>query len=95
MQTRVSSKGQVVLPSPIRRKLGLRTGDPLDAEVESGRIPTAFAQVRRVFSLTPSPGFPCSVATEGHLAQLAKTNDAMLATLDKRIPRAFLIPRSK
>jgi len=38
MQTKVSTKGQVVLPSPIRRKLGLRTGDPLDAEVESGRI---------------------------------------------------------
>ena len=38
MQTVVSTKGQVVLPKPIRQKLGLRTGDPLDAEVESGRI---------------------------------------------------------
>jgi AbrB family looped-hinge helix DNA binding protein len=38
MQTRVSTKGQVVLPHPIRRKLGLRTGDPLDARVEGGRI---------------------------------------------------------
>ena len=38
MRTRVSTKGQVVLPHPIRRKLGLRTGDPLDATVESGRI---------------------------------------------------------
>jgi len=27
-----------VLPGPIRRKLGLRTGDPLDAKVEGGRI---------------------------------------------------------
>jgi uncharacterized protein len=33
--------------------------------------------------------------TDGHLAQLAKTNGAMLATLDRRIPRAFLIPRGK
>ena len=33
--------------------------------------------------------------TGGHLAQLAKTNSAMLATLDKGIPRAFLIPRGK
>lgn len=38
METKISTKGQVVLPSPIRRKLGLRTGDPLDARVEGGRI---------------------------------------------------------
>ena len=38
MQTIVSTKGQVVLPKPILQKLGLRTGDPLDAEVEGGRI---------------------------------------------------------
>jgi AbrB family looped-hinge helix DNA binding protein len=38
MQTRVSTKGQIVLPAPLRRKLGIRTGDPLDASVESGRI---------------------------------------------------------
>jgi AbrB family looped-hinge helix DNA binding protein len=30
MQTRISSKGQVVLPGPIRRKLGLGPGDALD-----------------------------------------------------------------
>jgi AbrB family looped-hinge helix DNA binding protein len=34
MQTRVSSKGQIVLPGPIRRKLGIRAGDPLDIAVE-------------------------------------------------------------
>jgi AbrB family looped-hinge helix DNA binding protein len=38
MQTRVSTKGQLVLPQPIRRKLGLRPGDALDASLESGRI---------------------------------------------------------
>jgi AbrB family looped-hinge helix DNA binding protein len=38
MQTRVSTKGQVVLPHPIRRKLGLRAGDPLDAKVQGGCI---------------------------------------------------------
>lgn len=38
MQTRISSKGQVVLPSAIRRKLGLRPGDSLDASVKSGQI---------------------------------------------------------
>ncbi len=38
MQTRVSTKGQVVLPGPLRRRLGIRAGDPLEAEVEDGRI---------------------------------------------------------
>jgi len=30
--------------------------------------------------------------TDGHLAQLAKANGAVLATLDARIPGAFLVP---
>jgi len=38
MQTRVSTKGQIVLPDPIRKKLGIRAGDPLDASIEAGRI---------------------------------------------------------
>lgn len=38
MQTKVSTKGQVVLPSPLRRRLGIREGDPLDASIEGGRI---------------------------------------------------------
>jgi AbrB family looped-hinge helix DNA binding protein len=42
MQTRVSTKGQIVLPGLLRRKLGIRAGDVLDASVEpadgAGRI---------------------------------------------------------
>jgi len=38
MQTRVSTKGQVVLPGPLRRRLNIRAGDPLDANIEDGRI---------------------------------------------------------
>jgi AbrB family looped-hinge helix DNA binding protein len=38
MTTRISSKGQVVLPAPLRRKLGLRPGDSLVAVVEGDRI---------------------------------------------------------
>ena len=30
--------------------------------------------------------------TDGHLAELARGNEALLATLDRRIPRAFVIP---
>ena len=38
MRTKVSTKGQVVLPGPLRRRLGIRAGDPLDADIEAGRI---------------------------------------------------------
>ena len=38
MQTKVSTKGQVVLPSALREKLGLRPGDALDAKLEGGSI---------------------------------------------------------
>jgi AbrB family looped-hinge helix DNA binding protein len=38
METRVSTKGQVVLPGPLRRRLGIHSGDPLDVSVESGSI---------------------------------------------------------
>jgi AbrB family looped-hinge helix DNA binding protein len=38
MQTKVSTKGQIVIPGPLRRRLGIRPGDPMDAEIEAGRI---------------------------------------------------------
>ena len=62
MKTRVSTKGQVVLPAPIRRKLGLRAGDALDAKVESGHIvltppPRMRAQKARIL-LDPITGLP-------------------------------------
>ncbi len=33
--------------------------------------------------------------TDGHLAQLATANGAVLATLDERIPDAYLIPKNR
>jgi AbrB family looped-hinge helix DNA binding protein len=38
MTTKVSTKGQVVLPGPLRRRLGIRAGDSLQAEIQGGRI---------------------------------------------------------
>jgi len=38
MQTRVSSKGQVVIPAPVRRRLGIRAGDSLEIVVENDRV---------------------------------------------------------
>ena len=33
--------------------------------------------------------------TDGHLAELATANEAILATLDRQIPRAFIIPQGR
>jgi len=38
METRISTKGQVVLPSRIRRALGLEPGDTLQAEIDGSDI---------------------------------------------------------
>ena len=38
MRTTVSTKGQVVVPSRIRRRLGLQPGDSLEARVEGQQI---------------------------------------------------------
>lgn len=38
MRTKLSTKGQVILPEQIREQLGLRQGDPLDASIEGERI---------------------------------------------------------
>ena len=72
MQTRVSTKGQIVLPGPLRRKLGIRAGDLLDASVDTetgaGRIvltlrPKAEYQVRIVSD--PITGLPVLTAGPG------------------------------
>ncbi|HEV3219119.1 MAG TPA: AbrB/MazE/SpoVT family DNA-binding domain-containing protein [Candidatus Acidoferrales bacterium] len=38
METKVSTKGQVVLPSRIRRRLGLQPGDSLEAKLDGEHI---------------------------------------------------------
>ena len=47
MRIKVSTKGQVVLPSRIRLRLGLQPGDSLDAELEGGRIILTPRRTRR------------------------------------------------
>jgi AbrB family looped-hinge helix DNA binding protein len=46
MRTTVSTKGQVVVPSRIRRKLGLQPGDSLEARVEGQQIVLTPRKVR-------------------------------------------------
>jgi AbrB family looped-hinge helix DNA binding protein len=38
MRTKVSTKGQIVLPGPLRRQLNIRAGDSLEISVERDRI---------------------------------------------------------
>ncbi len=38
MVTKISTKGQVVLPSHIRRRFGLEAGDPLEVKAEGDSI---------------------------------------------------------
>ena len=47
MQTRVSTKGQIVLPGKLRRRLGIRAGDPLDIGIEGQRIVLTMRSLRR------------------------------------------------
>ncbi len=61
MQTRVSTKGQIVLPGPLRRKLDIRAGDPLEISVEEGRIVLTIPKRTRAKARIiqdPITGFP-------------------------------------
>ncbi|MEI9968888.1 MAG: AbrB/MazE/SpoVT family DNA-binding domain-containing protein [Terracidiphilus sp.] len=63
MQTKVSTKGQIVIPQPVRRRLGLRAGDALDIAIEKDRIVlTALKRPKTRFKARiikdPITGFP-------------------------------------
>jgi AbrB family looped-hinge helix DNA binding protein len=62
MVTKLSTKGQVVLPSAIRRRLGLQAGDPLEVKAEGDRIvltPQKKRSRRKATIVTdPVTGFP-------------------------------------
>ena len=65
MEMRLSTKGQVVLPGPVRRKLGLRPGDPLDVKAEGGRIvltPRRTRSQKVSILLDPITGLPVLAA---------------------------------
>lgn len=78
MKTTVSTKGQVVLPGPLRRKLGIAAGDAMDVEVEAGRIvlmPHRRQRRRAKVVADPKTGLP--VLTMG-------TDTARLSSKDVR-----------
>jgi AbrB family looped-hinge helix DNA binding protein len=81
MQTKVSTKGQVVLPSPIRRKLGLRTGDPLDAKIEGGSIvltPRSTRSRKVMILVDPISGLPAlSAGSDAPILSSKQVNDIL------------------
>jgi|SRR5579859_755393 len=60
----------------------------------SGRIGFIFVADGLDASRLPGWVRAAKQVTDGHLLQLAKANGAILATLDRNIPGAFLIPES-
>lgn len=82
MQTKVSTKGQVVLPGPLRRRLGIRPGDPLEANIEAGRIvltPRRRRSRKARVVTDPITGLPLLDAGLGAPALTSKDVDEILA----------------
>jgi len=68
METRLSTKGQIVLPGPIRRRLGLQAGDSMDAKVQAGRIvltPRKTCFSKAALRVDPITGLPVLSAGVG------------------------------
>jgi AbrB family looped-hinge helix DNA binding protein len=82
MQTKVSTKGQIVLPGPLRRRLGIRAGDPLDANIEAGRIvltPRKERPRRVAIIADPVTGLPVLSAGSGVPVMSSKEVQEILA----------------
>jgi AbrB family looped-hinge helix DNA binding protein len=82
MQTRVSSKGQVVLPGPFRRKLGIQAGDAMDVSVEAGRIvlmPQRKKPLKGKIVVDPVTGLPVLSAAKDAPALSSRDVDEILA----------------
>ena len=68
MTTKLSTKGQVVLPQALRRKLDLRPGDTLETKIEGGRIvlvPTKKRRRKGRIVTDPITGLPMLTAGPG------------------------------
>jgi toxin-antitoxin system PIN domain toxin len=59
---------------------------------KSGKVSFSFVADDQDASQLPSWVSTPKQITDGHLAQLARVHHAMIATLDRGIPGAFLIP---
>jgi len=65
MTTTLSSKGQLVIPLELRRRLGLTAGDRLTCEVQEGRIILEREKTGGAKMTMGSDGLPILTAPEG------------------------------
>ena len=82
MQTKVSTKGQVVLPGPLRRKLDLRAGDALDVRIDGVAIvltPRRKRAGKARIVTDPLTGLPALKAPDGAPVLRSKDVGEMLA----------------
>ena len=82
MRSKVSTKRQLVVPSAVLRKLALRAGDPVDIDVDGGRIVlTPKKKSKRKFKARiikdPVTGYPvldtgpdAPIMTNEHVAEI-------------------------
>ena len=82
MVAKISTKGQVVLPSSIRRRLGLQSGDSLDVKAEGERIVLTprKKRTRRKARIIKDPvtGFPVLTLGPGAPVLTSKEVDEIL-----------------
>ncbi len=82
MQTKISTKGQVVLPQAIRKKMNLRVGDRLEARIEGERIVLLPSRKRsgkcRIIK-DPLTGFPVLTAGKNAPVLTQKEVEEILA----------------
>jgi len=77
LRARVTSKGQVTLPKPLRQSLGIREGDHVEFAVESNRK----ASVRRL----KTPG-----SSSGIMKHLAKKKPVSIEEMNEAIRSAAI-----
>ena len=82
METKLTTKGQIVLPGPLRRKLGLQPGDLLDACEEDGRViltPRRKRFHKAKIVKDPITGLPVLTTTPGAPKLTSKEVEEILA----------------
>ena len=83
MVTKLSTKGQVVLPNKIRRQLRLQPGDSLDAKLEGDRIVLTprkkHSRLKAKIVTDPISGFPVLTLGPGAPILTSKEIEEMLA----------------
>jgi uncharacterized protein len=85
-----------ILSSAPQYGLTLPQARDLLAGMKAARVANwAFISDDQDISLLPAWVKTAKYTTDGHLSQLARSKGAVLATLDKRIPGALLIPSAK